>query len=170
MTPWTVVRLQRSLGKHNVDWDRLNERSFGSHPLLSSVFVEGLLRNFGAGSEYLCVLEQSGQVAAMCVLRKQGRFAWSRLMVSRNAMRTVLKTAYDERYGIYAPGRMMLRRPSKTCLPRRIRVPSSSTTMPAVASWNGRPASAGCSTGLSTGDASRACSPTPSTYFVGGKP
>ena len=77
MTPWKLVRLQGSLGKHAADWDRLNERSFGNHPLLSSLMVDGLLGNFGQGKEYLCVLEQGGQVEAMCILRKRAGFAWS---------------------------------------------------------------------------------------------
>ena len=77
MSLWKLVRLQGSLGTHAADWDRLNERSFGNHPLLSSLIVEGLLSNFGDGVEYLCVLEVDRQVAGMCILRKQGSFAWA---------------------------------------------------------------------------------------------
>lgn len=92
MTAWTVVRLQGGLGPHAADWDLLNERSFGNHPLLSSLMVDGLLRNFGEGGEYLWVLEQDGQVAAMCILRTLARFAWSSFLPAKAQITPTLIT------------------------------------------------------------------------------
>ena len=52
-----------------VGWDDLNSRRFDNHPMLSSLFVEGLLKNFGTGQERLCWLPrhdgQSGMAAAL---------------------------------------------------------------------------------------------------------
>ena len=51
MSDWKIVPLQRSLGKNAKAWDALNDSAFGSNPLLSSFFVNGLLVHFGDGTE-----------------------------------------------------------------------------------------------------------------------
>ncbi len=83
MSRWTVVPLQRSLGAFADAWDALNERAFGNHPMLSSLFVEGLLRNFGDGTERLCQLEAQGQVQAMCIVKPSGPFMWTSFLPSQ---------------------------------------------------------------------------------------
>lgn len=77
MTHWTVTPLARSLGPHAQAWDALNERAFGDHPFLTSLFVNNLLGHFGSGAEHLCSLEADGRIEAMCILRKHGAFAWA---------------------------------------------------------------------------------------------
>ena len=77
MSGWRVVPLQGALGPHAAEWDALNARAFGCHPLLTSSFVDGLLRNFGSGSEYLCRYEDKQGVRAMCVLRRKNAMLWA---------------------------------------------------------------------------------------------
>ena len=77
MTDWVVVHLEDGLGDHAAQWDRLNQRAFGGNVYLSSRFVEGLLRNFGDGTEYLCMHRVDGEANGMCILRRQGRFVWA---------------------------------------------------------------------------------------------
>ncbi len=83
MSGWSLIPLQRSLGPHAAAWDALNERRFGNQPLLTSLFVECLLRHFGDGTEHLCVLEQEGVVQAMCVLHKRGAMVWRSFLPSQ---------------------------------------------------------------------------------------
>jgi CelD/BcsL family acetyltransferase involved in cellulose biosynthesis len=77
MSRWTLVPLARSLGSHAAAWDELNRSQFGSHPLLSSFFVEGLLHHFGKGEEHLCILQDGTAVRAMLILRPRPRFTWT---------------------------------------------------------------------------------------------
>lgn len=77
MPHWTVHRLANDLGQHAAAWDALNQRLFGSHALLDSRFVGGLLKHFGTGTERLCVLESDGEPQAMCLLRPKGFGVWS---------------------------------------------------------------------------------------------
>ena len=77
MSGWSSVPLQRSLGAHGAAWDALNRRLFGDHPLLTTLFIDGLLRHFGDGSEHLCIYRRDGAVEAMCVLKPRNRLVWS---------------------------------------------------------------------------------------------
>jgi len=80
---WRVCRLGAGLGEHAAAWDELNLRLFAGHPLLDSTFVGGLLRAFGNGRQYLCLLEQGGVAAGMCILQR-GRFgAWRSFLPSQ---------------------------------------------------------------------------------------
>jgi CelD/BcsL family acetyltransferase involved in cellulose biosynthesis len=80
MTGWTVVPLDRSLGRHAAAWDDLNRSHFGSHPYLSSMFVDGLLRHFGKGDEHLCLLRDGPAVRAMLVVRPRNGLTWTSFM------------------------------------------------------------------------------------------
>ena len=90
MTGWTVVPLQGSLGEHTGAWDALNARAFGDHPLLSSGFVNGLLRNFGSGAEHLCLLGNDGQIEAMCVLQRCSAMLWTSFLSSQGQIAPTL--------------------------------------------------------------------------------
>jgi CelD/BcsL family acetyltransferase involved in cellulose biosynthesis len=83
MTRWTIVPLQGSLGEYAAAWDSLNAREFGDHPMLSSMFVNGLLQNFGSGAEYLCLLEAAGQIEAMCLLQQRSKLVWTSFLPSQ---------------------------------------------------------------------------------------
>lgn len=84
MRNWQILPLgDAGLSAFAADWDALNKRRFGEHPLLSSNFVNGLLRHFGQRSERLCILRVEGQVRAMCVLRPRGMLVWSSFLPSQ---------------------------------------------------------------------------------------
>lgn len=74
---WQVLPLARTLGAHAAAWDELNRRRFGEHPLLSALFVDGLLRHFGSGREHLCVLRADDVIHAMCILEPRSRWMWT---------------------------------------------------------------------------------------------
>jgi CelD/BcsL family acetyltransferase involved in cellulose biosynthesis len=90
MNGWRVVRLDRSLGQHAPAWDELNTRAFGGHPFLDSRFIEGLLANFGDGSERLCLYESNGLTMAMCLLRPKGLLGWTSFQPSQAQLGTTL--------------------------------------------------------------------------------
>ena len=74
---WQVVPLARALGGHRQAWDALNGRLFNHHPLLTGAFVDGLLQEFGDGTEHLCTLAVAGEPPlAMCVLKPE-RWLWT---------------------------------------------------------------------------------------------
>ncbi|MDQ1830153.1 GNAT family N-acetyltransferase [Massilia scottii] len=77
MSGWTSVPLQRSLGAHGAAWDQLNRRLFGDHPLLTTLFIDGLLQHFGDGGEHLCVYQRDGVTEAMCVLKRRNPLVWA---------------------------------------------------------------------------------------------
>lgn len=69
---WRVHSLVPALGlgQHRTAWDALRLHLWGGHPLLSAVFVDSLLRNFGGGTQpKLCIASDAmGEVCAMCLL------------------------------------------------------------------------------------------------------
>jgi hypothetical protein len=90
MTSWQVTRLNKCLGEHAAAWDALNQRLFNGHPMLSSCFVEGLLKHFGNGSERLCVLAPHGEAEAMCLLTRRGFGIWRTFLPSQAQLSPVL--------------------------------------------------------------------------------
>lgn len=78
MSDWQVIRLREpQLGEHASAWDALNQSAFEDHPLLSSAFINTLLRHWGDGSEHLCTLDRGEGAIAMCVLRRGRRGQWA---------------------------------------------------------------------------------------------
>lgn len=81
---WRISRLKGGLGAQAAAWDELNQRRFGAHPLLSALFVDGLLASFGQGDEHLCRLDgDDDRPIAMCILRPKGRLAWQSFLPSQ---------------------------------------------------------------------------------------
>lgn len=83
MSRWHSVLLNGELGAHAAQWDALNVRLMGGHPLLDSRFVNGLLRHFGTGREYLFWCEQDGATLAMCVLQPRSSIVWASFLPSQ---------------------------------------------------------------------------------------
>lgn len=83
MSGWTIEPIEGGLGRHAAEWDALNWRAFGQHPLLTSMFVNGLLEKFGEGREYLCVQAESGQIQAMCILQRKSALVWTSFLPSQ---------------------------------------------------------------------------------------
>lgn len=90
MSGWHIVPLALGLGTHAQDWDRLNEHAFGHHPMLTSAFIDGLLENFGDGSEHLCRYVAGGQVRAMCIVAPRNKFLWSNFLPAQGQIGATL--------------------------------------------------------------------------------
>lgn len=83
MNGWNIVPLERALGEHAPAWDRLNRELFNDHPLVSSLFIDGMLRQFGDGGEHLCVYSEDGQARAMCILKRRNPLVWTSFLPSQ---------------------------------------------------------------------------------------
>lgn len=99
---WRVFRLGDGLGEHASGWDELNQRLFAGHPLLDSAFVGGLLRAFGDGRQHLCVLEQAGGVAGMCILQRARLGVWRSFLPSQAQVGPTLLAGPDALPGLFA--------------------------------------------------------------------
>jgi len=97
---WTVQSLQGALGAHAADWDELNQRMFGEHPLLRSDFVDALLKHYGQGREYLCVLRRSGIAEAMCVLAPREPGLWASFLPAQAQLGPALIRHPDQLNGL----------------------------------------------------------------------
>lgn len=95
MTHWQVTRLNKGLGEQATAWDALNQRSFDSHPMLDSRFVDGLLQHFGDGSERLCVFTRDGQPEAMCILVPKGFGLWRTFLPSQAQISPMLVPDFE---------------------------------------------------------------------------
>lgn len=73
------------LGEHHDTWDRLNHRLMAGHAMLDGIFIDGLLRHFGAGLALLAMASQGGQPVAMLLLngRARGLGIWSSFLPSQ---------------------------------------------------------------------------------------
>jgi len=83
MMRWRSEPLMDSLGVWTGAWDALNDRHFDSHPMLSSRFVNGLLRNFPAPGVRICIGESDGEVCALCLVRRSRLGVWSSYLPSQ---------------------------------------------------------------------------------------
>ena len=90
MSRWRVIRLDKCLGDYAPGWDALNQKLFNAHPLLGSLFVDGLLKHFGDGSEHLCILAPNGEPEAMCLLTPKGLGVWRTFLPSQAQLSPVL--------------------------------------------------------------------------------
>jgi len=99
---WRVYRLGNDLGAHAAAWDRLNQRLFGGHPLLDSAFVCGLLRAFGDGRQYLCVLEHDGAATGMCILQRDRFHRWRSFLPGQAPVGPTLLARTDALQGLFA--------------------------------------------------------------------
>lgn len=79
MSRWFCHPVTSSLGRHAADWDALNDACFGSHPLLTSRFVDLLLAHFPAKGLQLCMQQVDGHegAVAICLLRPIAPGLWA---------------------------------------------------------------------------------------------
>jgi CelD/BcsL family acetyltransferase involved in cellulose biosynthesis len=80
---WSLHAIDGSLGEHAAAWDRLNRQLTQGLPTLDSRFIDPMLRHFGTGREVLCVLERTGEPAAMCILTRRSAAVWAAFMPSQ---------------------------------------------------------------------------------------
>lgn len=77
-------RLTRTLGDFAAEWDSLNHRLTGGHPMFDSRFVECLLRHFGRGDEILLRgTKAEDTLALMSILHRDRRGSWSSFLPSQ---------------------------------------------------------------------------------------
>jgi len=101
MSRWQRVLLDGGLGPHAARWDALNQSLTAGHPLLASRFVDGLLRHFGSGREYLFWCERDGRTLAMCILQRQSGAVWSSFLPSQSQIGPTLVGDYALLEGIW---------------------------------------------------------------------
>ena len=87
---WRIEPLAGGLGAFASQWDELNERAMASHPLLTSVFVDLLLRRFGDGGQMLCMLEGGGPCRAMAIVQRRQAGFWSSFLPAQSQLGPVL--------------------------------------------------------------------------------
>ena len=80
---WNIVKLTGGLGQHAAQWDDLNRLRFRGNPMLHSRFVDALLKYFGSGEEYLCLLKPLTAPQAMCVMKSKGSGIWTTFLPSQ---------------------------------------------------------------------------------------
>lgn len=80
---WSVHKLDGTLGGFAAQWDQLNAREFGSHPLLDSRFVNGLLEHFSQGQEWVAVCLANDQATAMCIVTPRRAGVWQTFVPSQ---------------------------------------------------------------------------------------
>jgi Acetyltransferase (GNAT) domain len=86
---WEFLSARRYFGKFVAHWDDLNHALYRDHPLLSSSFVEPLVRHFATENEILALHWNSGQVDAMLLLTP-GKYKWKTFVPSQAQIAPVL--------------------------------------------------------------------------------
>jgi hypothetical protein len=74
---WALAPLRDANEKWWSDWDRLNEQSLDSHPLLTSVIARALCEHFAPADACIATLGGEGVSVAQLILVKAGRLKWS---------------------------------------------------------------------------------------------
>ena len=93
---WQIVKLSGTLGVHAAAWDALNTRQFRSNPMLHSRFVDALLKYFGSGEKYLCILNTEAEPRAMCLMNSKGMGIWSTFLPSQSQIGPALITHHSD--------------------------------------------------------------------------
>lgn len=73
---WHGRVLDGGLGEQASAWDALNRQQFKNHPLLDSLFWNGLLRQVADRTVQLWTLQEGPQVLAMCLLEPRPWGGW----------------------------------------------------------------------------------------------
>ena len=89
---WVRIPLApaQGLGNHGPAWDKANLRIAGGHPMLSAVFVDALLREFGDGRQCLFMLGEAGDPHALCILEPHGLSVWRSFLPSQTQLAPTL--------------------------------------------------------------------------------
>jgi len=74
---WKVLPAVSSFHASAADWDRLNARLHGGHPLLDSRFVGALLTHFGSGDERLCLHDNGLSIDGALILKPAAWGQWA---------------------------------------------------------------------------------------------
>ncbi len=89
---WVRIPLPpaQGLGDHGPAWDKANLRIAGGHPMLSAAFVNALLKEFGDGQQYLCMLGDASDPRALCILESGGPGVWRSFLPSQTQLAPTL--------------------------------------------------------------------------------
>jgi hypothetical protein len=132
MMRWRSEPLMDSLGVWTGAWDALNDRHFDSHPMLSSRFVNGLLRNFPAPGVRICIGESDGEVRALCLVRRSRLGVWSSYLPSQAQISPSLFT-HGSHHGVI--GEHQDGRPGHRMAPRKA-ISASINPLPLMSAVN----------------------------------
>lgn len=86
---WSLLPARPNFRSYAPHWDALNERLYGSHPLLSSRFVEALVTHFASHSDVLAIHRESNEVDGM-VLLTPARYKWRTFLPSQTQIAPML--------------------------------------------------------------------------------
>jgi Acetyltransferase (GNAT) domain len=86
---WKLLSAKHDFGKFVTLWDDLNHDLYRDHPLLSSSFVEPLVKHFATENEILAVHWNSERVDAMLLLTP-GKYKWKTFVPSQAQIAPVL--------------------------------------------------------------------------------
>ena len=89
---WVRIPLApaHGLGNHGPAWDKANLRIAGGIPMLSAVFVNAMLREFGDGRQCLFMLGEAGDPRALCILEPHGLGVWRSFLPSQTQIAPTL--------------------------------------------------------------------------------
>ncbi len=105
---WEVSLARQGLGEHAATWDTLNAQLCAGEPLLTSRFVNALLREAPPGAVHLCVgLDEQLQARALCLLLQQRDGHWVTFLPHGAPLGPVLLPAAADLRGLLRalPGR-----------------------------------------------------------------
>lgn len=97
---WRIYHLNCSLGGFTASWDRLNQRFLAGHPMQDSRFIDGMLRHFGGGNEYLCQLEKNGEPTSVCILMRAKPGVWRSFLPAQAQLAPAILAKSDSLPGL----------------------------------------------------------------------
>lgn len=74
---WSISQFDFRKGKLPEEWQQLNDRCCHSHPLLTPLFLEPLLRTFGRPGLYLARLNMDGDYRGLALIRRVRAGHWA---------------------------------------------------------------------------------------------
>lgn len=99
---WRVKRLKsRRMDAFAEGWDELLARLWGSNPMISSSFMDNLLRHFGSGREYLCIgFDGENRPQAMAIVERTGVGRWRSFLPSQAQVGPTLARRIEDISGL----------------------------------------------------------------------
>lgn len=87
---WEIVPARESFSGYAGEWDRLNEKLYGRHPLFDSRFVGALLSHFSNGRESLCIHRTDQYIDGALILCPRGFGRWTLFLPSQTQIGALL--------------------------------------------------------------------------------
>lgn len=90
MSVWQITPISQAPAHWQQEWDGLNRKINGAHPMLDSRFVAALLVHFGAQGVHLCRHGSAADVEAYCLLRQHRNGMWTTFLPAQAQIGPVL--------------------------------------------------------------------------------